>query len=116
MIDFIDRIPDQGLANRKRIKYADGRIEYAVIENADNPVHTGTSLNRDTFMKMQGFQHGDIRFKDGKIIESNIDGYDLITTFEDGKIIETFYGEKTIRKETYETSLGITIAIKGVDE
>lgn len=45
-LQFVDRIPT--LPNRKKITHADSSVEYATIEYADEPVETGTPLNRAT--------------------------------------------------------------------
>lgn len=62
----------------------------------------GTQINREAMMAVQGFQSIDTVFnQDGSITETNSDGHTLTITFgEDGSIIETFTGEKTITKTT----------------
>ena len=46
MIQHIDREPTPGKENRKKLTYDDGRVEYAKIEFADDPIVTGTSVNK----------------------------------------------------------------------
>lgn len=50
-MEFKDRVPTY--PNRKKITYEDGRVEYVIIENADEPVEQGTPLNKATFDAMQ---------------------------------------------------------------
>ena len=60
-----------------------------------------TPLNRSNLMGFQGFIPKTTEFRpDGSIVETNSNGETLTTTFEDGKIIETLVGEKTIKKTT----------------
>ena len=60
-----------------------------------------TPLNRSNLMAIQGFVAKATEFRaDGSIVETNANGETLTTTFEDGKIIEKFVGEKTISKAT----------------
>ena len=61
----------------------------------------GTNINRETMMAVQGFQGITTKFNDdGTITETNSEGHQLITTFGNGKITETFIGDKTIVKTT----------------
>lgn len=61
----------------------------------------GTKINRKTLMAMQGFIGCTIQFNDdGSIVETNTEGQTKTTKFENGSIIETFVGEKTIKKIT----------------
>lgn len=60
----------------------------------------GTPINREAFMAIQGFENVNIRFENGKIIETNADGHIYTTEFDDDGITETFVGEKTITKKT----------------
>lgn len=101
MIDFNDRAPT--IANRKKITKEDGTVEYVTIENADEPIETGTPLNRQKLMALQGFIASTTVFNnDGSIVQTNAEGHTLITTFPSkNQIIETFSGEKfTITKTT----------------
>lgn len=61
---------------------------------------SGTPINRDNMMAIQGFQSSIIRFNDdGSITETNANNETLTTTFEDdGTIKEEFIGTKTITK------------------
>lgn len=63
---------------------------------------SGTPLNRDNLMAMQGFVSKSTVFgSDGNIVETNANGEKLTTVFNsDGSITETFEGEKTISKTT----------------
>ena len=63
---------------------------------------SGTFVNREAMMAIQGFQSIDTTFnQDGSITETNSDGHTLTMTFnEDGTITETFVGDKTITKNT----------------
>lgn len=63
---------------------------------------SGTPINRENLMAMQGFIANDTIFNDdGSITETNSKGEVLTTTFnDDGSITETFIGEKTITKTT----------------
>ena len=66
------------------------------------PDQSGTPINREAMMAVQGFQAKQTRFEnDGSIVEVADDGSTLTTTFNgDGSITETFTGEKTITKTT----------------
>jgi hypothetical protein len=61
---------------------------------------SGTFLNRENLMAMQGFIATNTVFNaDGSITETNSKGEKLTTVFNaDGTITETFVGEKTITK------------------
>lgn len=61
---------------------------------------SGTPINRETLMAMQGFIGTTTIFnEDGSITETNSDGETVTTNFnEDGSITEVFTGEKTITK------------------
>ena len=74
MIDFIDRTTEQ----------------------------SGTPINRENLMAMQGFIATNTVFNsDGSITETNSKGERLITSFNaDGSITERFVGDKTITKNT----------------
>lgn len=66
---------------------------------------SGTFLNRENMMGIQGFVSKRITFGDGYISEINArngeDGESFTTTFNpDGTITETLVGEKTIQKTT----------------
>lgn len=64
---------------------------------------SGTPLNRNNLMAIQGFEAKQTVFNsDGSIIETNAIGQKKITSFNQktGAITETFYGEKTITKTT----------------
>lgn len=58
MKDFIDRI--SGKPNRyKMTKETDGTSEYVTMQLEDEPSKTGTPLNREAFMAVQGFRAAD---------------------------------------------------------
>ena len=64
---------------------------------------SGTPLNRDYLMALQGFDAvSTITREDGTIVETNALGQTKTTRFDDDneQIIETFVGEKTITKTT----------------
>lgn len=63
---------------------------------------SGTPINRDNLMAIQGFIASNTVFNaDGSITETNGKGEKLTTKFNsDGSITETFVGEKTITKTT----------------
>lgn len=66
------------------------------------PEQTGTPVNREALMAIQGFETKYITFNaDGSIVERNVDGEAKTTTFNaDGSITEKFVGYKTITKTT----------------
>ena len=102
MIEFIDRVPANNMANKKTIKYADGRSEQVTITSADNATTIGTDINRANLMALQGFIARTTKFNsDGSITETNGKGETLKIVFNDnGSITETFTGTKTIIKTT----------------
>ena len=63
---------------------------------------SGTPINRENMMALQGFIAKDTVFNaDGSITETNSKDETLTTVFNaDGSITETFIGEKTITKTT----------------
>lgn len=102
MFEFKDRISAEGYSGRKKITHENGTSEFVLMENADEPIETGTPINRAALMAIQGFQAKTTTFNDGgSITETNSEGHTLTTTFNnDGSITETFVGEKTITKTT----------------
>lgn len=102
MIEFLDRVPDVGKQNKKKITYEDGREETVTIVAADDAIETGTPINRNALMAIQGFVAKTTVFnEDGSITETNTDGHTKTTSFNaDGSITEVFVGEKTITKKT----------------
>lgn len=101
MQEFLDRIPGEGMANRKKITYENGDVEYVFVENADNPVTIGTPLNRKNMMAIQGFDDNNIVFNaDGSITQTNSNN-ETLTSFPiniEGISTQIFVGEKTITK------------------
>lgn len=62
---------------------------------------SGTPINRDYLMAIQGFDAVDTVFGENTITETNSRGETLTTTFNsDGSITERFVGVKTITKIT----------------
>ena len=63
---------------------------------------SGTPINRENLMAIQGFIAAETVFVGSKIIrETNSKGEILTTVFnDDGSITETFVGEKTITRTT----------------
>ena len=63
---------------------------------------SGTPINRENLMAIQGFVANTTVFNaNGSITETNSKGETLTTTFnDDGSITEIFVGEKTITKNT----------------
>lgn len=60
---------------------------------------SGTPINREYMMALQGFDNATTTFPDGNVVKTNSKGETLTTTFStDGTITETFVGEKTITK------------------
>ena len=111
MIEFLDRVPAAGMANKMTIEYADGTSEQVKITSADNATVLGTAINRANLMAIQGFVGNDIVFESNKITETNSKGEKLITEFFEGYIIETFIGKYTLKKKTTFGDGSITEAI-----
>lgn len=62
---------------------------------------SGTPINRENLMALQGFIATNTAFNDdGSIVETNAKGETLTITMGNGQIVETFEGEKTITKTT----------------
>ena len=60
---------------------------------------SGTPLNREAFMAIQGFETKTTAFSGNRIVETNGNGETLTTVFNaDGTITQTFVGERTIVK------------------
>lgn len=79
-------------------------------------VQSGTPINRENMMAIQGFSNCDIyedvnELGEKQIIKDYVDRNEkLITTFKlDGRIEEKFVGEKTITK-TYSFGIGNNIS------
>lgn len=97
MKDFMDRQPTR--AGRRKITYADGRVEYVTVEMADEPTREGTPQNREAFMAVQGFQDTKTTFNpDGTIDESTAEGGNTKTIFNgDGTIDEIFTNAEGVK-------------------
>lgn len=114
MKEFLNRVPTEGYANRKKITHEDGSVEYVFIENADEPVEPGTPLNRLAFMQMQGMAPCKIIFNDKYIEIQSGDTTQTIYSFNEiGNIFEDFKGEKTISKITSLSYHTIKTVIQG---
>lgn len=63
---------------------------------------TGTPVNRENLMAIQGFEASTTKFNsDGSIVETNAQGQKLTVSFNsDGSIVEKFVGDKTITLTT----------------
>ena len=74
---------------------------------------SGTPLNRENMMALQGFDNRTISFgEDGTIVETN--GKNQIKTIsinENGEIVERFEGEKRITKTTKFTENGKIVEV-----
>lgn len=92
-----------------------GRSKITLVDFIDKTSEqSGTPINRENLMAMQGFIATTTAFgDDGSIIETNAKGETLTTIFnEDGSITQTFIGEKTITKTiTFNVGGGITEVI-----
>lgn len=98
MIDVKDRIPASGKANRKKLTFDDGSVQYAVVEFADDAPVEGTPVNRLLFNDLQGFSSRQTVFKaDGSIVETDpVTGVVKTTVFNsDGSITETRTSEES---------------------
>lgn len=91
MINFKDRIPAVGKANRKLITpEGGGSPYYAVITTADDG-EAGTPLNRLNLMAMQGFGDTITTFNaNGTITETFSDSSQKVTEFTAGGVVETY--------------------------
>ncbi len=125
MKDFVDRIPGDGKANRYKLTMENGgAVEYAVIERADEPSETGTPLNRESFMAVQGMQNGTTTIsKSGNITnveQSYADGGESIITITKNPtetvVVEKYTGQsgQIITKTTTITKSGETTNIQEV--
>lgn len=61
---------------------------------------SGTPINRDYLMAIQGFDAVETIINDDNIVETNSLGETRTITFEGDTIIETFEGSKKIHKTT----------------
>ena len=59
---------------------------------------SGTPINRDYLMAIQGFDAVETIINDDRIVETNSLGETRTITFEGDSIIETFDGERRIQK------------------
>lgn len=92
MIDVRDRVPNEGMANRRKITPENGEAFYATLEFADDALVEGTPVNRNLFNDLQGFANMTTVFDaDGNITETDrVSGVVKTTVFEaDGSITET---------------------------
>lgn len=102
MINFKNRVPS--IPNRKKITFEDtGEIRYATVEFADEATETGTPINRDNMMAVQGLVESVTTFNsDGSISTTYSDNSVNTFTFNaDGTINENFTnGTQIINKKT----------------
>lgn len=102
MRNFKNRLPQVGLANRKRLTLDDGSVIFAKIEYADEG-EVGTAIDRSTMMALQGMDNCTTTFNaDGSISATYGDGSVNTTVFNaDGSITDTFAnGEMNMQKKT----------------
>lgn len=106
MINFKNRVPT--IPNRKKVTFEDtGEVRYAVIEFADEPTETGTPINRDNMLAIQGLVESVTTFNpDGSISTTYSDN--SVNTFifnSDGTINENFTNntQTIIKKTTFNT-------------
>lgn len=91
MKNFIDRIPVN--PNRYKITDENGGVRYATIERQDNASVSGTALNREAFMALQGMEASETVFNsDGSVTETYNTGVLLTTFLANGNVVETFTG------------------------
>lgn len=107
MKNFKDRIPAEGMANRKLITPESGTPFYAFVTNADNG-EAGTPLNRGNMMAMQGFANSTIvRNDDGSYTETFDDGSVCTITRTDNGYSQTLTnGDQTITATITRTENG----------
>lgn len=92
MVDVKDRVPGDGKANRKKLTFDDGTVQYAKVEFADDAVEPGTPVNRELLMDLQGFAAKTTAFNaDGSITETDPNSGAVKTTVfnSSGSITET---------------------------
>lgn len=104
MINFKNRVPS--IPNRKKITFEDtGEIRYATVEFADEPTETGTPINRDNLMAVQGITEATTTFNtDGSINTLYSDNTNVKVMFNsDGSILETLTNDNQIinKKTTF---------------
>ena len=101
MMDFKDRVPQN--PGRRKITYADGRVEYVTVEMADNATVQGTALNRAAFMALQGFQASTTIW--------NADGT-ATETFSNGDSLKSEVGADGVIKYTFTAADGSQVILK----
>ena len=110
IIDVIDRVP----VNAGRVKLTPVEGNLYDMERADSPTISGTPINRDLFMQLQGFVAGHTVFNsDGSITETGSTGT-KVTVFGDSGVTETFTGTsgmKIVKTTTFNSDGSITTAI-----
>ena len=91
VIDVIDRVPTN--AGRVRLTPVSGKSNVYDMTREDGATVTGTPINRELLMAMQGFVAGTTVFNaDGSITETGASGTKVTTFGSDGSITETFTG------------------------
>lgn len=104
MKNFTDRIPVT--PNRRKITFEAepvNGINYATVEFADGATVTGTPLNREAFLAIQGFQTLHTTFNNitGDITETDADDNTLITSVVGNVITEVYTcGTQTATRTT----------------
>lgn len=115
MINFQDRIPLN--PNRYKMTDSDDVESYVVLERADNATVTGTVLNREAFMAIQGFIASETSISKSNgittIQEINSKGDTLNTTISKSDNITTITSVFTSGLQTI-TSITTISKIDGV--
>ena len=108
---------EPGLTGRVIMLPVVGKTDTYDMVRADEPSEVGTPLNRDLFMKMQGFEDSTTTFnEDGSITEVGTTGYLRTVYNANGSITETFsayagprYVKNTVFNE--DGSISVTVAV-----
>lgn len=97
MRNFKNRVPTE--PNRKKITFEDNNeIRYAIVEFADEPTETGTPINRDNMMAIQGL--------DGSLTVFNSDNT-IDTTYSDGTVVKVIFNSDGTISETVTNNIQI---------
>ena len=107
IVDVIDRVPVN--AGRVRLTPVSGKANVYDMTREDNATTTGTPINRELLMAMQGFVAGTTTFNsDGSVTETGPSGTKVTTFGSDGSITEKFTGAsgKAITMKTVFNSNG----------
>lgn len=91
MVNVEDRIPQNPNQFNLQNLAESGKI---ILTRDDNPLKEGTPINRDLFMKLQGFINQTTKLgENGSIIQENETGTLTTTLSENGNIVATFLGK-----------------------